>query len=95
MGSLAPSKGEGCWLKQKRRNHIVFWQERHLASSEHEKLKKKLGFKNTYNSSYERGYKHVVAVFISNSCNFQFISEIKDTESVFVIVKGELDPKEG
>lgn len=78
---------------KKEKSQIVFWQETHLQSPEHEKLKK-MGFRNTFYSSYKRGRKRGVAILISNSLNFEFISEIKDKEGRFILVKGKLDHKE-
>lgn len=78
---------------KKEKSQIVFWQETHLQSPEHEKLKK-MGFRNTFYSSYKRGRKRGVAILISNSLNFEFISEIKDKEGRFIFVKGKLDHKE-
>lgn len=53
-----------------------------------------MGFRNTYYSSYKRGRKRGVAILISNSTDFEFISEIKDKEGRFIIVKCKLDHKE-
>lgn len=50
---------------KKEKSKIVLWQETHLISSEHEKLKT-LKFRNTFHSSYKRGCKHRVAILISN-----------------------------
>lgn len=78
---------------KKEKSQIVFWRETHLQSSEHEKLKR-MGFRNTFHSSYKRGRKHGVAILISNSVNFEFVSEIKDKDGRFILVKGKLDHKE-
>ncbi len=78
---------------KKEKSKIIFWPETHLTTSEHEKLKK-MGFRNTFYSSYERGRKRGVAILISNSVNFEFISEIKDKEGRYILVKGKLDHKE-
>ena len=73
--------------------NIVFWQETHMSGDEHEKLKK-LGFRNTFFSSYRNGRKRGVGILISNSTPFEFISEIRDKESRFVLVKGKIDQRE-
>lgn len=78
---------------KKEKSQIVFWQETHLQSSKHEKLKR-MGFRNTFHSSYKRGRKREVAILISNSVNFEFVSEIKDKDGRFILVKGKLDHKE-
>lgn len=61
---------------------IVFWQETHL------------GFRNTYYSSHKSGRRMGVAILIPNAVNFEFISEVKDKEGRFVLVKGKLDNEE-
>lgn len=38
--------------------------------------------------------KRGVAVLISNSTQFEFLSEIRDKEGRFVLVKGKIDQKE-
>lgn len=71
---------------------ILFWQETHLSTPEHEKLKK-MGYRNTFFSSYKivrRG----VTILIPNSVHFEFISEIKDKEGRFILVRCKLDNKE-
>lgn len=79
--------------KMKReRVDILFWQETHLSTPEHEKLKK-MGYRNTFFSSYKMG-RRGVAILIPNSVNFEFMSEIKDKEGRFILVKCKLDNKE-
>ena len=80
--------------KMKKENlHVMFWQEIHLNDMEHEKLKK-LGFKNTFHSSYKKGKRRGVAILISNRVNFQLVSTFCDSEGRYVLVKGYLDQKE-
>lgn len=78
---------------KKEKIDIVLWQETHLPPTEHEKLKK-LGFRNAFFSSYKNGKKRGVAILISNSLNFECVSEIKDKDGRFVLVKGKLEHKE-
>lgn len=66
---------------KKEKLHVLFWQETHLNRKEHEKLKK-MGFKNTFYSSYKKGKKRGVAILIS------------EKEGRYVLVKGYLDQKE-
>ena len=47
---------------------ILFWQETHFSTPEHEKLKK-MGYRNTFFSSYKMG-RRGVATLIPNSVNF-------------------------
>lgn len=78
----------------KRENQqIIFWQETHMVREEHEKLKK-LGFRNTFYSSYAKGRARGVAILISNNVAFQSSAQINDKEGRFVLVKGTLDSKE-
>lgn len=78
---------------KKEKQDIIFWQETHLSNIEHEKLKK-LGYKNTYYSSFEGGNTRGVAILISNRLNFKFSSQIKDKEGCYILVKGFIDHKE-
>lgn len=55
---------------------------------------KKRDFKNIFFSSYTRGKKRGVAIVIANSLNFELISEIKDKEGRYILVKGRLEHKE-
>lgn len=72
---------------------IIFWQETHVTSQEHEKIKK-MGFRHTYYSSFKTGRKRGVAILMSNSVHFELISEAKAKEGRFIMVKGKLDEKE-
>lgn len=49
--------------------NVAFWQETHLSGVEHEKLKK-MGFRNTFFSSYKKGKRRGVAILISNAVKF-------------------------
>lgn len=73
--------------------NIAFWQETHLSCAEHVKLTK-LGFRNTYFSSYKSGKKRGVAILIPNSISFELISETKDKGGRYVLVKGKLENRE-
>lgn len=88
-----PIKRSKIIAKMKREKlQVVFWQETHL-SLEHEKLRK-LGFQNTYYSSHKSAHRRGVAILIPNAVNFEFISEVKDKEGRFVLIKGKLDNQE-
>lgn len=78
---------------KKEKINIAFWQETHMSVLEHEKLKK-LGFRNTFFPSCKNGERRGVCILISNSTPFEYISEIKDREGKFVLVKGKIDQKE-
>lgn len=59
-----PIKRSKAIAKIKReKQDIIFWQEMHLTNTEHEKLRK-MGFKNSYYSSFEKGNTRGVAVLI-------------------------------
>ena len=64
-----------------------------MVKGEHEKLKK-LGFKNTFYSSYTPGRARAVAILISNKVAFQLSTQIADKEGRYVLVKGFIDSKE-
>lgn len=52
-----PIKRSKAIAKMRReKQDIIFWQETHLSATEHDKLRK-MGFKNTYYSSFEGGIK--------------------------------------
>lgn len=55
------------------------------------KNKKNLGFQNSYYSSHKSGRRRGGAILIPNAVNFEFISEVKDKEGRFILVKGKLD----
>ena len=77
--------------KMKREHqHIIFWQETHMAKTEHEKFKK-MGFKNTFYSSYTGGHTRGVAILIANKIDFRLSKQIIDKEGRFVLVRGTLD----
>lgn len=89
-----PIKRSKMVAKMKReKQDIIFWQETHLSKIEHEKLRK-MGFKNTYYSSFERGNSRGVVILIPNRINFMFSSQITDKEGCYVLVKGFIDHKE-
>lgn len=78
---------------KREKQDIIFWQETHLSNIEHEKLRK-MGFKNSYYSSFERGSARGVAILISNKVNFQLSSQSSDKEGRYLMVKGFIDHKE-
>lgn len=89
-----PTKRSKAIAKMKReKQDIIFWQETHLTDIEHKKLCK-MGFRNTYYSSFEKKNTRGVAVLISNRVHFQFSSQITDKEGRYMLVKGFIDNKE-
>ena len=89
-----PVKRSKMITKLKRENiNVAFWQETHLSGAEHEKLKK-MGFRNSFFSSYKKGKRRGVVILISNAVKFELISQINDREGRFVLVKGKIDQKE-
>ena len=93
-GLQNPIKRSKLIAKMKREDqHIIFWQETHLVRTEHEKLRK-LGFRNTFYSSYTKGHARGVEILISNKVTFQVSSQIADKEGRYILVKGILDSKE-
>lgn len=69
---------------------ILFLQEMHLPQQEHEKLKR-LGFRNTFYSSYRPSQKRGVAILISNAVQFELLKEVRDKEGRFILIKGKLE----
>ena len=93
-GLQNPIKRGKLIAKMKReQQHIIFWQETHMVKTEHEKLKK-MGFKNTFFSSYTNGNARGVAILIANKVDFQLSKQVVDKEGRFVLVRGALDSKE-
>lgn len=88
-----PIKRSKAIAKMKRERYdIIFWQETHISSVEHEKIRK-MGFKNLYYSSY-KGNSRGVAILLPNRINFQFVSQNNDKEGRYILVKGYIDHKE-
>src|SRR4029434_10935970 len=88
-GLLNPIKRSKILTKMKKeRAHVVYLQETHLNDKEHEKLKR-MGFTNLFFSSYKLGHRR--AILISKQVNFEKISEIRDKEGRYVLVKGNID----
>ena len=75
---------------KKEKAEINYLQETHLSDQEHEKLKKE-GFKNTYYSSFRGSNKRGVVILISNKTPFEFLSEVKDKEGRYILVKGRVE----
>lgn len=75
---------------EREKQDIIFWQETHLSLKEHEKLQK-MGFKNSYCSSYDRRKARGLAILISNKVNFQLSS---DKDGCYILVKCLIDHKE-
>lgn len=93
-GLTSPIKRSKIISKVKREKaQIIFCQETHLTNQEHEKIKK-MGFRDTYYSSFKTGRKRGLAILMPNSVHFELLSETKDKEGRFIIVKGKLDDKE-
>lgn len=76
---------------RKARYHLL---ARNTLSKLERKKFEKLGFRNTYYSSFEKGNKRGVAILVSNRVNFQFTSQIADKEGQYLLVKCFIDHKE-
>ena len=88
LGSAAKRSKVIAKLKLERVD-ILFWLETHLSTPEHEKLKK-MGYRTIFFPLTKWG----VAILNPNSVNFEFMSEIKDKEGRFILIKCKLDNKE-
>lgn len=90
-GVLNPIKRSKILSKMKKENaQVVFLQETHLNSVEHEKLKR-MGFSQVYHSSCKLGHKRGVATLISHRVKFEKISELKDKEGRYSLVSGKIE----
>lgn len=69
---------------------VIFIQETHMSNEEHEKFKK-LGYINSFYSSYKNSRRRGVITLISNTVNFELIEEYSDKYGRYVIVKGRID----
>uniref|UniRef100_A0A3P9IC30 exodeoxyribonuclease III n=1 Tax=Oryzias latipes TaxID=8090 RepID=A0A3P9IC30_ORYLA len=89
-GLTTPKKRRIILQKLRKENiQLALLQETHLNDQEHEKLKK-LGFRNTYYSSYKQGRKQGVAILFSNKTNFETDKVIKGKDGQYIIVKGRM-----
>lgn len=85
-GIINPIKTANMLLQlTKTKVQIAYIQESHLTDSEHTKLNR-MGHSKVYFSS-RRG----VAILLSNKVNFDFISDHKDKEGRYTMVKGKID----
>ena len=69
---------------------VIFLQETHLSSQEHDKLKR-FGYDNTFYSSFKQTNRRGVATLIKNSVKFDLTKEISDKEGRYVMVKGKME----
>lgn len=90
-GVLNPIKRSKILTKLKREKaQIAFLQETHLSQSEHTRLKRQ-SFKFVFSSSYKAGSRRGVAILISNSLNYEYISEMQDEEGRFIKITGKIE----
>lgn len=76
---------------RKEKNQVVFLQETHLSTEEHEKLKR-FGYSNTFYSTYHKqSNRRGVAILITNSTKFEPEKEMCDREGRYIMVKGKLE----
>ena len=85
-----PIKRSKIVAKLKREKHFC---KKRMSAIEHEKCKK-IGLRNTFFSSHRTGKKRGVAILIPNSVCFELITEHKDKEGRFVLVKGKIELEE-
>ena len=90
-GMLNPVKrGKVLSKLKKDKIQVAFLQESHLSDSEHAKLNK-YGFGHVFFSSHASGRRRGVATLISNTVNYEHMSEYKDREGRFVMVTGKIE----
>ncbi len=75
---------------RKEKMQVIFLQETHLSQEEHAKFKK-LGYRNSFSSSFGQTHKRGVAILISNTVKFELIKEIGDKEGRYIMIKGKLE----
>lgn len=93
-GVLNPIKRSKILSKlKKQKAQIAFLQETRLSQSEHAKLKR-MGFRHVFFSSYNAGHKRGVAALISNTLNYEHISEIKDDSGRFIKITRKIEGSE-
>lgn len=90
-GMNSPNKrGKVLTKFRKEEMQVIFIQETHLSSQEHETLKR-YGYSNIFYSSFQRSHRGGVAILIRNSAKFEIIKEIYDREGRYVVVKGKME----
>lgn len=86
-----PIKRSRVLTKLKRdKMQVILIQETHMSNEEHEKFKK-LGYINSFYSSYKNSRRRGVISLISNTVNFELTEECSDKYGRYVIVKGRID----
>ena len=68
---------------RRERLQVIFLQETHLSQEEHVKFKK-LGYRNSFSSSFGHNHKRGVMILISNTVNFELIKEISDKKGRYI-----------
>lgn len=69
---------------------VIFLQETHLSQEEHVKFRK-LGYRNSFSSSFGQKNKRGVMILISNSVKFELIKEVRDKKGRYIMIKGKLE----
>ena len=90
-GVLNPVKRSKILSKLKREKaQIALLQETHMSQTEHTKLRR-MGFKWVFSSSDKSSHKRGVATLISNTLNYEHISETCDGEGRYIRVTGRIE----
>lgn len=91
-GMSSPIKRAKLMAKfRKEKMQVVFLQETHLSTEEHDKLKR-FGYNNTFYSTYHKqSNRRGVAILITNSTKFEPEKEMSDREGRYIMVKGKLE----
>lgn len=89
-GMYHPIKMSKVLGKLRREGVGLTLQETHLTEKEHDKLKKNR-FNQVLYSSHKTGHKRGVAIFISGKSLFEKLSETKDKEGRYVLIKERLE----
>lgn len=75
---------------KKERAQFALLQETHMSQNEHAKLKR-MGFRYVFSSSDKSSHKRGVATLISNTVNYEHISDTTDEEGRFVSITGKIE----
>lgn len=90
-GIVNPQKRSKILSKLKKEKvHVALLQETHLSDQEHKKLRRGF-YKYVYASSYRSGHRRGAAILISRQINFEYLSDKKDKDGRYVLIKGRID----
>lgn len=91
-GVLNPIKRSKILSKLKRdKAQVIYLQETHMMSDSEAGKLKRMGFKYVFSSNYKNGHRRGVAILISGNVQYENVSEIKDKEGRYIMIRGRLE----